>query len=524
MIDQINLISQSWWTWMFDMFWQVSLVIIIVSVIDLLIRKWAWPQVRYALWTLVLLKLILPPTWAFSGSIIPNIYMMVDNKISETRIIPDTPNELDNLNPVISDEAAVFNKENKIELIPTIKEEQLNLDTLNSAISWRSYLMAFWLLGIIIFGILLLKRISKIKKWHQEQESKKNIPQWFHELLVKVAKQLSIERLPSIVFSDEAKTPAVYGVFRPVFLLPDKYLDTLTEEEAEHVLLHELAHVKRGDLIVHGICLLLQIIYWFNPFIIWARKQMKHVREICCDMTIANILREKTVRYRQTLINTARELLTESVEPGMGLLGLFEEPFRLVSRLKWLEKKSWENRRSALAATVLVAILFTAFIMPMGNIENQYGLLTTNSFEDNRADNLESYKEKIDELNEEINEAFIEWDIEKIENFYTDDVVLSQDSRPTLVGKKAIIEDLRQQKYSGFRFNSLENSIYKIWKDELNIYVVETFTYSISLTNISLDLSGSGKSLTIWQVQKDDSLKIKYTILNLDYMFPKNIN
>ena len=103
-------------------------------------------------------------------------------------------------------------------------------------------------------------------------------------------------------------------------------------------------------------------------------------------------------------------------------------------------------------------------------------------------------------------------------------MILSQDSRPTLVGKKAIIEDLRQQKYSGFRFNSLENSIYKIWKDELNIYVVETFTYSISLSNISLDLSGSGKSLTIWQVQKDDSLKIKYAILNLDYMFPKNIN
>lgn len=521
MIDQINLISQGWWSWMFDMFWQASLVVVIVSAIDLLIRKWAWPQVRYALWTLVLLKLILPPTWAFSGSIIPNIYMMVDNKIVEAKMNQDFSDESGTLVPVKSNETSELSKENKIEPVPIIGKDESSLAAVESSISWKSYLMGFWLTGILIFGIILLKRLSKIKKWHLEQKSKKNIPVWFHELLVKVAKQLSIERLPSIVFSDQAISPAVYGVFRPVFLLPEKYVDTLTKEEAEHVLLHELAHVKRGDLVVHGICLFLQVIYWFNPFIIWARKQMKHVREICCDLTIANILREKTVRYRQTLINTARELLTESVEPGMGLLGLFEEPFRLVSRLKWLEKKSWENRRSSFVVTILVALLFTAFVMPMGNIENQYVVLNHNSIE---GDELDNYRDRINSLNEEVNQALIDWDFEIIEKYYTDDVILSQESRPTLKGKKAILEDFRKLKYSGFRFNSLDETIYKIWKEGKQIYVVDTHNYSISLTNIDLDLSGAGKSLTIWEIQDDESLKIKYSILNVDSMFPTKLN
>jgi bla regulator protein BlaR1 len=109
-------------------------------------------------------------------------------------------------------------------------------------------------------------------------------------------------------------------------LLPTHYAESLSDEEAEHVLLHGLAHIKRGDLWVNGLCLALQVIYWFNPLIAWARRQMKHVRELCRDLNVAKLLRGLTARYRKTLLDTARELLTETVEPGMGLLGVFEPP------------------------------------------------------------------------------------------------------------------------------------------------------------------------------------------------------
>ncbi|MGD9161399.1 MAG: M56 family metallopeptidase [Desulfobacteraceae bacterium] len=113
----------------------------------------------------------------------------------------------------------------------------------------------------------------------------------------------------------------------------------------EHVMLHELCHLKRGDLLVHWFCIALQIVYWFNPLLIWSRRQMRHICEICCDLSVANVLREKTAAYRETLLRTARELFAESLEPSIGFLGIFEEPFRLVPRLKWLEKRSWKNRK-----------------------------------------------------------------------------------------------------------------------------------------------------------------------------------
>ena len=62
MTEALNYIAEKWFAWEYAMLWQVAVLIGIAAVVDLFMRKWAWPQVRYALWLLVLVKLILPPT------------------------------------------------------------------------------------------------------------------------------------------------------------------------------------------------------------------------------------------------------------------------------------------------------------------------------------------------------------------------------------------------------------------------------------------------------------------------------
>ena len=69
MIEQINNAAGMWWAWMWPMFWQVGLLIVLIGLVDLLIRRRFWPQVRYALWLLVLVKLILPPGLALPTSL-----------------------------------------------------------------------------------------------------------------------------------------------------------------------------------------------------------------------------------------------------------------------------------------------------------------------------------------------------------------------------------------------------------------------------------------------------------------------
>ncbi len=69
MIEQINHIAGLWWSGAIAMFWQVGVLIILIGCVDLIIRRWAWPQLRYALWLMVLVKLILPPTISLSTSV-----------------------------------------------------------------------------------------------------------------------------------------------------------------------------------------------------------------------------------------------------------------------------------------------------------------------------------------------------------------------------------------------------------------------------------------------------------------------
>jgi bla regulator protein blaR1 len=354
----INNISHVWWNWMGAMLWQVSLVIIIIGVLDFLIKSWVWPQVRYALWLLVFVKLIIPPTLGLDTSIVSLLRPGVERKIIEqfTQPVPPSVEKTESQ----AGTALALQKD-----AGGTPEEIVRSSS--DKLSWHSAAFLVWSTGVVIFFTLLSVQMIRLRRWH-DQQNEREIPSWFHELLVETSQKIGVRRLPAIVFHDKAKTPAVYGLFRPVMLLPAHYFNQLSREEARHVVLHELAHLKRGDLWLHGFSLFMQIVYWFNPLMVWARQQLKHVREICCDLTVAGILKEKTSEYRKTLLNTARGLLTERVEPGLGLMGVFEEPFRLVTRLEWLEKGPWNNRSLYIAASVAAFIIVASLILPMDSV------------------------------------------------------------------------------------------------------------------------------------------------------------
>ena len=83
MIDAVNGIAELWWSWMGPMLWQSSLLIVVIGVIDRLIHRWAWPEVRHALWLLVLIKLVIPPSWSVSGALFPPLLEPVRQQVGD---------------------------------------------------------------------------------------------------------------------------------------------------------------------------------------------------------------------------------------------------------------------------------------------------------------------------------------------------------------------------------------------------------------------------------------------------------
>ncbi|MCX5644337.1 MAG: hypothetical protein NTZ17_06590 [Phycisphaerae bacterium] len=235
----------------------------------------------------------------------------------------------------------------------------------NPQLQWPFYAMMIWLLGTLILGIWLFLRLHSVAGREGYRAAAASLPQSFYNHLADCATRLGLRRIPRVVVTKRLTSPAVFGVFSPVLLVPKGYLSKLSRRDTEHMLLHELAHIKRGDLVMHSLYLLLQIVYWYNPLLWLVRRHMHRLRELSCDGTVAELLRERTLAYRQTLLETARRLLTTSVEPGLGLLGLFEDSNYLLVRLNWLTKPTWRYRTMKRAVVATIAVLMFACVLPM---------------------------------------------------------------------------------------------------------------------------------------------------------------
>ncbi|MBN2314524.1 MAG: right-handed parallel beta-helix repeat-containing protein, partial [Sedimentisphaerales bacterium] len=236
--------------------------------------------------------------------------------------------------------------------------------------NWKADLMFFWLTGIVVLSLWAVVRFRNLRQIHSTPIGRAGLPQWLDSLMKETAAKLRLRTLPAVVLSEFIPSPAVFGTFRPVLVLPPSAIHRLSHKRIEHILLHELAHVKRGDLLVNTFYTLLQIVYWFNPLLWLIRRRLHHLRELCCDATVARILREDTLEYRDTILETAKRFLPKPVEPGIGLLGLFETSSRLLVRLKWLEKKTWKHRGVRFVIICMVVGLMLVCVLPMARAKS----------------------------------------------------------------------------------------------------------------------------------------------------------
>ncbi len=391
MINTINHIADKWFTWQTEMLWQVAVLIAIVAVVDLLIRKWAWPQVRYALWLLILVKLVLPPTMTLPTSLTARIPVLVEKTVkvqlarppAATPAAPAAPAAPPiqyrpepvfgpyAAEPITTDPpAATESPMPPAAATHTTPVASTTVAPEPPGVSLKVYALGAWLGGVFVLAGWLIGRLRRFRREHLKNYDKNALPDRFRALLEKTAAQLKLKSIPRVILTDKIKGPAVFGIFRPVLLMPADKVACLASRDIEHILLHELAHIKRGDLFVHAVSMILQIAYWFNPLIWLIRRPLQSLRELCCDATVARVLKDRTSGYRETLLETARQLLAEPVTAGMGLLGLFENSHRLLDRLRWLEKKTWKNRPLRIALILVLVGVMLSCVLPMAKARN----------------------------------------------------------------------------------------------------------------------------------------------------------
>lgn len=138
-----------------------------------------------------------------------------------------------------------------------------------------------WFLMIAFRCILFAGGLYKV---HQMKTTRLTpVSDYWNQKLQQLSDALHIRSNIQLVQSGIATIPMVVGHFKPVILFPLGLLTSLPAEEVEAVLLHELAHIRRKDYMVNLLQHFAEILFFFNPAVLWVSALIKTERENCCD-------------------------------------------------------------------------------------------------------------------------------------------------------------------------------------------------------------------------------------------------
>jgi beta-lactamase regulating signal transducer with metallopeptidase domain len=151
-------------------------------------------------------------------------------------------------------------------------------------------------------------------------------------LIKECSKATGLRRVPIIVASSEIPSPAVTGLVRPSLLLPADLESRFSHDELRLMLLHELAHIRRGDLLTNAAATAMLAFHWFNPLMWIAASCMRTDREAACDATVLGAsATDERAAYGETLLKLQAALSTSNGYPAF--VGILENTRRIRDRI-----------------------------------------------------------------------------------------------------------------------------------------------------------------------------------------------
>jgi bla regulator protein blaR1 len=114
--------------------------------------------------------------------------------------------------------------------------------------------------------------------------------------------------------------PGVFGIFRPVLLLPEGITDRLAPAHLDAILAHELCHVRRRDNLAAALHMAVEAIFWFHPLVWWVGARLVEERERACDEEVLRLGSQPEV-YAESILKTCQFYLESPLVCMSGIAG-----------------------------------------------------------------------------------------------------------------------------------------------------------------------------------------------------------
>jgi bla regulator protein blaR1 len=114
--------------------------------------------------------------------------------------------------------------------------------------------------------------------------------------------------------------PGVFGIFRPMLLLPEGITDRLTPAQLDAIVTHEMCHVRRRDNLTGAIHMAIEALFWFHPLIWWIGARLIEERERACDEEVIELGSEPSL-YAESILKTCEFCVESSLACVSGITG-----------------------------------------------------------------------------------------------------------------------------------------------------------------------------------------------------------
>ena len=221
-------------------------------------------------------------------------------------------------------------------------------------------LFGIWVVGILAMIILVIKsslHLLSLKKSSLPLQNKE-----VRRLYRHCIEEMGIHNKIPVYSTAFLKSPIIVGLLKPCIFLPIHLISDYNESDMRYMLLHELQHYKHHDAIGSFLMNLAGVVYWFNPLVWYALREMRNDREVACDTSVLMMLEEDAYEdYGNTLINFAEKVSLTHFPFAAGLGGNIKQMKRRIINIASYKKPTFIKRLKGMTAFVLTAVLLLGF-------------------------------------------------------------------------------------------------------------------------------------------------------------------
>lgn len=216
-------------------------------------------------------------------------------------------------------------------------------------------LLWLWIGVAVILLIRYFYKRVKVRRILEQYVIKDTDTKEYYESFLNDTKIRSIK----IAVIPGEKQAAIFGVIRPIMILPDAVLE---EKTVAHMIRHEIKHYANYDLWLKFFVDLLVVIHWWNPIVYMMRKELSLAFELSNDYMVTKDMSELgKIEYAETLVQAAK-LMSNQQAYDLNLTG----GECLETRIKMLLKeKTTEGMRSRLLAAANLLFVFLIMIISL---------------------------------------------------------------------------------------------------------------------------------------------------------------